>query len=57
MKEIKLNNGVLIPMLGLGVFQSSREQTISAVEWFCYPVIGRWYFDDQGNEDRRLEGY
>lgn len=30
--ELTLNNGVTMPALGLGVFQSSPEQTTAAVE-------------------------
>src|SRR3954470_21329277 len=30
--SIKLNNGVVLPALGLGVFQSPPEETVGAVE-------------------------
>ena len=31
-EELTLNNGVRMPVLGLGVFQSAPEQTAAAVE-------------------------
>lgn len=36
---LTLNNGVRIPAIGLGVFQSSPDETVTAVEY----AIGRGY--------------
>lgn len=49
--KLTLNNGVTMPALGLGVFQSTPEQTTAAVE--AALAAGYWHIDTAaayGNE-------